>query len=185
MLKKLENSLNSPRAVLFALLLALIVQASHTVEIYLIEEGNPTIKDYIMGIFIASTLSLSILLHTLRKKILVAYLYLAFELSINLMYYNIGEIQVKQTIRRVAISLFLPITIARYSYLMKEAKDLESKEVEESKSQKVLSDLQNQLELTKAELQALTEKTNVTQYEMQMRDKKYVVDLKPVNKDDV
>jgi len=166
---KLINKLKSPNHILIALVLALIVQSSHSVFAYMnvIEgryEGFLFWFNLLIGSAFAIAISWSILLHTVHKVQWVAFVYLFVETIINLVYYEILDesLKITQVIPMILFSLFLPFTISRYAFLMKRL-DTEEEVFEPSQIN----------ELT----QRLEKLETGGEYSMQLNDKFYTVKL--------
>lgn len=146
-MQKIENKvlefLKSPLVIIFALLLALVVQTSHSFWAYV--KIDPLEQDttglYVWALFFAVGISFSIVIHTVYRVIWVAYVYLVIEFGINLIYYDITSRDLKSGITVVLFSLFIPFTISRYSELMKSI----LAKLEETKKQQEFEVLENKI----------------------------------------
>src|SRR5690606_25864560 len=117
-MKKFLAFLQSNRAVLLAAITSLATQLWHSVNAFvkLEVDGHPDYWNYVFGVLFAVSTSFAILLFTVRGRARLAYFFLAVEVFINVIHYDLMNLPLGPIMASTAFMCFIvPVTIAVYS----------------------------------------------------------------------
>lgn len=117
-MNKFLTFLKSNRAVVLAAIASLVTQLWHSVNAFvkLEVDGHPDYWNYVFGVLFAVSTSFAILLFTVRGRARLAYFFLAVEVFINVIHYDIMNLPLGPIMASTAFMCFIvPVTIAVYS----------------------------------------------------------------------
>lgn len=110
--------LQSNQAVMMAAILSLVSQLWHSVKAFVNLEvnGDQNVWNYLLGIFFAVSTSFAILMFTVRGRRNLAYFFLAVEVFINVIHYQVmGMNGTALLIATIFMCIIVPVTISVYS----------------------------------------------------------------------
>lgn len=117
-MNKFLTFLKSNRAVLLAAIASLVTQLWHSVNAFvkLEVDGQNSSWNYLFGVLFAVSTSFAILLFTVRGRTSLAYFFLAVEVFVNVIHYNLMSMPWGSLFASTAfMCIIVPITIAVYS----------------------------------------------------------------------